>query len=86
MFLVVYFHVYAIELRITTLSVCHIHLAQSSLGVSYYTSGLISVLLSHVPHCSSYRTEDYHCVHGNYIVTCLRDLGLSDETCKVHVQ
>ena len=38
-----YFHVYAIELRITTVSVCHICSARPSLGVSLYTSGLVSV-------------------------------------------
>ena len=41
------FHVYAIELSITTVSVCHLCLAQPCLRVSFYTSGLISVLPSH---------------------------------------
>ena len=40
------FHVYAIELRITTVSVCHICLAHPCLRVSSYTSGLVSVLHS----------------------------------------
>ena len=37
------FHVYAIDLRITTVSVCHICLARPCLRVSLYASGLISV-------------------------------------------
>ena len=41
------FHVYAIELRITTVSVCHICLAHLCLGVSLYMSGLMSVSPSH---------------------------------------
>ena len=45
-------HVYVIELRITTVSVCHICLAHHCLRESLYTSGLISVLPSQValPH------------------------------------
>ena len=42
------FYVYAIELRITTVSLCYIHLAQLCLRVSFYMSGLISVSPSHV--------------------------------------
>jgi len=41
--------VYAIELRITTVSACHICSAPPSLRVSYCSSGLISVLPSPCP-------------------------------------
>ena len=40
-------YVYAIELRIATVSVCHICLAHPRLRVSLYTSGLVSVPPSH---------------------------------------
>ena len=40
------FHVHAIELRITTVSVCHICSAHPCLRASLYTSGLVSVLPS----------------------------------------
>src|SRR6266481_3707028 len=43
MFLSIVCIVYAIELRITTVSVCHICSAPPSLRVSYLSSGLVSV-------------------------------------------
>ena len=43
------FHVYAIKLRITTVSVCHVCSAHLCLGVSSYTSGLVSVSPSQLP-------------------------------------
>ena len=45
------FHVYAIELRITTVSVCHIYSAQPCLRVSLYASGLVSVSPSQYQKC-----------------------------------
>ena len=43
-------HVYVIELRVTTVSVCHICLAHPCLRVSSYMSGLVSVSPSQTCH------------------------------------
>ena len=56
-----YFHVYAIELRITTVSVCHICLAHPSLGASLCTSGLVSVSPSQMcPTCLTFPSHISH--------------------------
>ena len=57
------FHVYAIELRITTVSLCHICSAQPNLRVSYYMSGLVSVLPSQWPATEG---QVWAVAHGNW--------------------
>ena len=63
------FHVHAIELRITTVSVCHSCSACPCLRESLYMSGLVSVSPSHLPchpllhcHCNSCTTHPIVCM------------------------
>ena len=50
-------HVYVIEPRINTVSVCHICLARPCLRESLYTSGVVSVLPSQLQLCMSVQIE-----------------------------
>ena len=83
-------HVYVIELRITTVSVCHICLAHPCLSTSLYMSGLISVLPSQmVPHYHIIFWAHGITVHGigNICIwpRVLRGLDLSGRPLSIHL-